>query len=190
MKSNNESEIHNKLNAGEAVSMNHPDISELGDDASRAISLLTKFNQEHDLVKARSILGELIGKQVSDTTRVYPPLYTNYGKNISLGERVFINHACSILDLGMVEIEDDVMIGPRVSITSENHPVPVRDRKTLVPGKVLIKKNVWIGAAVTILPGVTIGENSVVAAGAVVVKDVPANCVVAGVPAKVIKQIE
>ena len=82
------------------------------------------------------------------------------------------------------------MVGPRVNITSENHPVEVADRNTMVPGAVLIKRNAWIGAAATILPGVTVGENAVVAAGAVVAKDVPANTVAAGVPAKVVKELE
>ncbi len=102
---------------------------------------------------------------------------------------MFINHACSFLDLGGIIIEDEVMVGPRVNITSESHPVEVDDRKTLVPDAVVIKRNAWIGAAATIMPGVTIGENAVVAAGAVVTKDVPANTVVAGVPAKVVEEL-
>jgi acetyltransferase-like isoleucine patch superfamily enzyme len=183
----NFSEIHQLLNDGKPVSMAHPDMGQLADEAYDAFSILSRFNQTFSLEKARAVLGELIGMEVPDTTTVYPPFYTNYGKNIKLGKNVFINHACSILDLGKVVIEDDVMIAPRVNITSENHPVPAEDRKTLVPGKVLIKKNAWIGAGVTILPGVTIGTNAVVAAGAVVTKDVPNNTVVAGTPARVIK---
>ncbi len=111
---------------------------------------------------------------------VYPPFHTNYGKNITLGKGVFINHACSMLDFGGIAIEDEVMIGPRVNITSENHPVEPATRKTLVPGKVTIKKNAWIGAGASILPGVTVGENAVVAAGAVVTQDVPDNTIVGG----------
>ncbi|MCB0587396.1 MAG: sugar O-acetyltransferase, partial [Phaeodactylibacter sp.] len=117
------------------------------------------------------------------------PFHTNFGRHIFLGKNIFINHACSFLDLGCITIEDGVMIGPRVNITSENHPVEVAKRKTLVPGAVLIMQNAWIGAGATILPGVTIGENSVVAAGAVVSSDVPPNTVVGGVPAKVLKEL-
>ena len=91
--------------------------------------------------------------------------------------------------MGGITIEDDVMIAPRVNLISEGHPVSIKDRKTLAVGKVHIKKNAWIGANVTILPGVTIGENSIVAAGAVVSKDVPDNSIVGGIPAKVIKTI-
>lgn len=187
--SENLSEIHQLLNSGESVSMSHPQMGQLVDEAYEAFRILEIFNRTFELRKAREVFGDLIGKRIPDTTTVYPPFYTNYGKNITLGKNVFINHACSILDLGKVTIEDEVMIAPRVNITSENHPVSVADRKTLVSGEVVIKKNAWIGAGVSILPGVTIGENAVVAAGAVVTKDVPANSVVAGVPAKVVKQL-
>ncbi len=81
------------------------------------------------------------------------------------------------------------MLGPRVNLTSENHPLDPKDRKTVILQPILIKRNAWIGANATILPGITIGENAIVAAGAVVTKDVPANCVVAGVPAKIVKEI-
>lgn len=167
--------------------MAHPDMGQLADAAYEAFSILNRFNQTFDQKEARSVLAELIGKEVADSTTVYPPFHTNYGKNISLGKNVFINHDCSILDLGVVEIEDDVMIAPRVSITSENHPIQNTERRTLVPGKVVIKRNAWIGAGATILPGVIIGENSVVAAGAVVTADVPDNTVVVGIPAKAVK---
>jgi len=106
-----------------------------------------------------------------------------YGKN------VFINHACTFLDLGGITIEDDVQIGPKVNIITENHPVDPAQRKMLHLKSVLVKRNAWIGAAATILPGVTVGENAIVAAGAVVHKDVDANTIVGGIPAKMIKAI-
>ena len=102
--------------------------------------------------------------------RTHPcPFHTNYGRHITLGKNVFINHACSFLDLGGITIEDGTMIGPRVNIT---------------------KENAWIGAGATILPGITVGEGAVVAAGAVVTRDVPSSTVVGGVPAKHLKQID
>lgn len=186
----NQAHITDLLKSGKPVSMAHPEMGQLADEAYEAFSILNRFNQTFNQKEARLVLAELIGKEVADTTTVYPPFHTNYGKNIYLGKNVFINHDCSILDLGGVEIEDDVMIAPRVSITSENHPIQNTERKTLVPGKVVIKKNVWIGAGATILPGVTIGENSVVAAGAVVTSDVPDNTVVVGIPAKPIKRTD
>lgn len=93
------------------------------------------------------------------------------------------------LDLGGITIEDNVLIAPKVSLLSEGHPLSPDARQSLVPGPIHIKKNAWIGAAATILPGVTVGENPVVAAGAVVSKDVPANTVVGGIPAKQVKAI-
>uniref|UniRef100_UPI003569C37A DapH/DapD/GlmU-related protein n=1 Tax=Muriicola sp. TaxID=2020856 RepID=UPI003569C37A len=117
------------------------------------------------------------------------PFYTNFGKHIRIGNHVFINHACTFLDLGGITVEDYVQIGPKVNLITENHPLDPEDRKSLDLGRILIKRNAWLGAACTILPGVTVGENSVVAAGAVVTKDVPDNTVVAGIPAKVVRNL-
>lgn len=139
--------------------------------------------------QVRAKLSMIIGKEIDESTAVFPPFYTNFGRNINLGKNVFINHACSFLDIGGITIEDDVMIGPRVNLTSENHPLDPYDRKTVLPAHIHIKRNAWIGAGATILPGITVGENAVVAAGALVNRDVPPNTVVAGVPAKVIKEI-
>ena len=137
----------------------------------------------------RALLSEIIGGEIDKSTTVFIPFYTNFGRHIKLGKNVFINHACSFLDLGGITIEDEVQIGPRVNLITENHPLEPDDRKSLLLSGILIKRNAWIGAGATILPGVTIGENAVVAAGAVVNKDVAANTVVAGIPAKVIKVI-
>jgi acetyltransferase-like isoleucine patch superfamily enzyme len=102
---------------------------------------------------------------------------------------VFVNHGCSFLDLGGITIEDDVLIGPQVKLVTENHPVDPANRKSLDLKSIVIQKNAWIGAGAVILLGVTIGENSIVAAGAVVTQDVPSNTIVGGIPAKHIKQI-
>lgn len=179
-----------RMRAGEAIPMNDPDYSQIREAVNRTMHLSVKLRQAVHVDEVRAILSEIIGAAVDESTTVFPPFYTNVGSHISLGKRVFINHACSFLDLGGITIEDDVLIGPRVNITSENHPTKVATRKTLVPAAVLIKRNAWIGAGATILPGVTVGENAVVAAGAVVTKDVPANTVVGGIPAKVLKEIE
>lgn len=182
-------DILNRLKDGERIPMDDPDYSTIGAEVNRTLNLSTNLNASSDVDEARYYLGKIIGEKIDESTTVFPPFHTNIGKNIRLGRNVFINHACSFLDLGGITIEDEVMIGPRVNITSENHPVEAAERKTMVPGEVIIKKNVWIGAAATILPGVTIGENSVVAAGAVVTKNVPPDTLVAGVPAKVVKEL-
>ena len=183
-------DIFERLKSGEPISMDDPGFGKIDKAVNRTIELSNKLNAALNVNQVRRYLGEIIGEEIDKSTTVFPPFHTNVGRFIRLGRNVFINHACSFLDLGGITIEDDVMIGPRVNITSENHPVEVSERKTLVPGAVVIKRNAWIGAGATILPGVTVGENSVVAAGAVVTKDVPSNSVVGGVPAKTIKQIE
>lgn len=182
-------DILKRLLAGESVSMSDPEYGEIHKTVQRTIPLSRKLNNSNSVEEARKLLSEIINKPIDDSTTIFTPFYTNLGINITLGKNVFINHACSFLDIGGIEIEDDVMIGPRVNIISENHPIAIEDRKTMVPAKVIIKKNAWIGANATILPGVTIGENAVVAAGAVVNKDVATNTVVAGTPAKEIKKL-
>ncbi|RZL06903.1 MAG: sugar O-acetyltransferase, partial [Pedobacter sp.] len=106
-----------------------------------------------------------------------------------IGKGVFINFDCTFLDLGGITIDDNVMLAPKVSLLSEGHPIGTNDRQMLTTAKIHIKKNAWIGAGAIILQGVTIGENSIVAAGAVVSENVPANTVVGGIPAKHIKNI-
>jgi acetyltransferase-like isoleucine patch superfamily enzyme len=118
------------------------------------------------------------------------PFHTNFGKHTTIGKNVFINHGCSFLDLGGITIEDEVLIGPKVSLITENHPVDPTNRKSLDLAKIVIKKNAWIGAGAIILPGVTVGENAIVAAGAVVNKDVADNTIVGGVPAIFIKKTD
>ncbi|MGE8339512.1 MAG: DapH/DapD/GlmU-related protein, partial [Flavobacterium sp.] len=133
-------------------------------------------------------LSIILDTKVQDVT-VFTPLYINYGKHIRIGQNVFINFDCTFLALGGITIEDDVLIGPKVSLVTENHPLDPKERKGLIGKPIHIKKNAWIGANATILPGVTIGENAVVAAGAVVSKDVPDNTIVGGIPAKFIKNV-
>ncbi len=181
--------IFERLKSGKSIPMDDPDYHEISIAVKRTMELSVKLNMSVDVDQARKWLGEIIGKPIDDSTTIFTPFHTNVGYNISLGKNVFVNHNCSFLDIGGITIEDDVMIGPSVNITSENHPVDINTRRSMVPASVLIKKGVWIGAGVTILPGVTIGENSVVAAGALVNKDVPPNQVVAGVPAKFIKNV-
>lgn len=169
--------------------MNDPDYPEIGEAVNKTMKLSNLLNSSTDTGQIRERLSEIIGTRIDDSTTVFIPFHTNFGRFITLGKNIFINHACSFLDLGGITIEDDVMIGPRVNIISENHPVEISMRKTLVPGRVVIRKNAWIGAAAIIMPGVTIGENSVVAAGALVTKDVDPNTLVAGVPARPIKEL-
>ncbi len=138
----------------------------------------------------RALFSELIGATVDDGFSLIPPFYATGGDNIRVGTRVFINQNCTLYDLGGVDIGDDVMIGPNVSLITSGHPIAPSQRRAAVTAKpIVIGRNVWIAAGATIIGGVTIGENSVVAAGAVVTRDVPANSLVGGNPARIIRSI-
>ncbi|SRR6266498_1234164 len=156
---------------------------------TRTIKLSAELNASTEVDQIRERLSEIIGTQLDNSTTVFVPFHTNFGRFIQIGKNVFINHACTFLDMGGITIEDEVLLGPRVNLVTENHPLNPADRRALICKPIVIKRKAWIGAAATILPGVTIGENAVVAAGAVVSKDVPANTIVGGIPAKIIKTI-
>ena len=121
---------------------------------------------------------------------MFPPFHTAFGKLTRVGREVFINFGCTFLDQGGITLEDGVFIGPGAKILTEHHPEAPEVRHRLLVKPVTIRRNTWIGAGAVVLPGVTVGENAIVGAGAVVTKDVPAGTVVAGVPAKVLRNIE
>lgn len=150
------------------------------------MELNTSYHSKEEIVE---IFSELTGNKVDSSFMCFPPFYTDFGKNITVGKNVFFNTGCSFQDRGGINIGDGTMIGMNVTIATLNHGLPLETRNVTYPSPVIIGDNVWIGSNATILPGVTIGDNSVVAAGAVVTKDVPANTVVAGVPAKELKKL-
>ncbi len=185
-----QSDIFQRMQAGEPLRKDDPEYPAFAGAVARTIRLVTEMNASvQDVEQVRKRLSEITGKEIDGSTTIFPPFYTNFGRFITLGKNVFINHACSFLDLCSITIEDDVQIGPKVNLITENHPLDPGDRKTVLLKPIVVKRNAWIGAAATILPGVTIGENAVVAAGAVVSRDVPPNSIVAGIPAKVIKTL-
>jgi acetyltransferase-like isoleucine patch superfamily enzyme len=181
--------IFQRLRDGETIPSGDPEAFQLREASFATKKLLVPLNNSSDPAEIRDLLCQITGSEIDESVAVFTPLYINYGKNTRIGRNVFINFDCVFLDLGGITIEDGVLIAPKVSLLSEGHPVSPNERQSLVPGHIHIKKNAWIGAGATILPGVTVGENAVVAAGAVVSKDVPANTVVGGVPAKIIKTI-
>lgn len=182
-------DIFERLHSGATVPMNDHHYSEIFNVASRTMKLSAELNRSADINLIRQILGKIIETPIDESTTLLAPLHINLGIFTRIGKNVFINHDCTFLDIGRITIEDDVLIGPKVSLITESHPLSPSERKALMVKPIVIKRNAWIGAGATILPGVTVGENAVVAAGAVVSKDVTANTVVAGMPAKVIKTI-
>ena len=183
-------DIFERLLSGESVPFNDPDYFKIPAACNETRKLLVQLNAASDEEEIRNLLSKITGFEVDETTMVFPPFQINYGRNTKIGKSVFINFDCTFLDLGGITIDDNVMLAPKVSLLSEGHLIAVNDRQTLTAGRIHIQKNAWIGAQATILQGVTIGENAVVAAGAVVSKDVPANTVVGGIPAKIIKTIQ
>ena len=156
----------------------------------QAMKLTTELNSSyHTPEEIQEIFSELTGKQVDKTFGMFPPFYTDCGKNITVGKNVFINSGCRFQDQGGISIGDGTLIGHNVVLATLNHGISPDERHDLFPAPIHIGKNVWIGANATVLPGVTIGDNAVIAAAAVVTKDVPANVVVGGIPAKVIRPI-
>ena len=146
-------------------------------------------NQYHEPEELAALFSELIGKPVGEGFGLFPPFYTDFGKNITIGKNVFINAGCKFQDQGGIIIEDDALIGHAVILATLNHGLAPEKRQQLHPAPIHIKKGVWIGAGAIVTQGVTIGEHAVVAAGAVVNRDVPPYTIVGGVPAKVIKKI-
>ena len=147
----------------------------------------TRYHEPEELAE---LFSELIGKPVGEAFGLFPPFYTDFGKNITVGDRVFINAGCKFQDQGGIFIGDGALIGHGVVLATLNHDLDPEKRQQLHPAPIRIGKRVWIGANATVLPGVTVGDDSVVAAGAVVNRDVPARTVVGGVPAKVIKKLD
>jgi acetyltransferase-like isoleucine patch superfamily enzyme len=138
----------------------------------------------------RAAWGELTGQPIDETFNLIPPVYSDHGVNIRLGRNVFINQGCRLDDIGGIEIGDDVMIGPGVRLITSGHPVdPAQRRKGVTAAPIRIERNVWIGAGAMILQGVTIGEDSVIGAGAIVTRDVPPAVLAVGVPAEVVRSI-
>lgn len=182
-------DIFERLQSGSLVELNDSDFYKVDQVVAQTLALLPAVNAATAVGDVRTKLSHVFGFEIDATTTIFPPFHTNFGRSIKLGKHVFINHACSFLDMGGITLEDHVLIGPRVTLVTEGHPLNPTTRRGLICKPILIKNNAWIGAGATILPGVTIGAHAVVAAGAVVNSHVADYAVVGGVPAKVIKTI-
>ncbi|WP_051349404.1 sugar O-acetyltransferase [Chryseobacterium gregarium] len=185
-----EKDIFERLKSGGALYASDPGYDKINEIVTRTLQLSQLLNSSGNVKDVRQFLSEITGHAIDESTTIFPPFYTNFGKFTAIGKNVFINHACSFLDMGGITIEDQVLIGPKVNLITENHPVNPDERQALITKPIVIRKGAWIGAGATVLPGVTVGENAIVAAGAVVSKDVPDHTVVGGIPAKIIRKIK
>ena len=179
------------LDAGERIPANSPLHEVMHQTSQEALRITGELNgRYHEPARVRELLAELAGREIDDTVTLFPPFTSDFGKNIRLGKRVFLNAGCRFQDQGGIEIGDDCLIGHNTVIATLNHDLAPSRRGDLRPAKVSIGNNVWIGANATILPGVTIGDDAVIAAASVVTKDVPARALVVGSPARVLRLIE
>jgi acetyltransferase-like isoleucine patch superfamily enzyme len=190
MKNMTTQEFIEYMNSGKTVTAGspvHQVMHRLSQEAIRiTMELNTKYHTPEEVIR---LMSELTGREVDESFGLFPPFNTDCGKNLILGKRVFINSGCKFQDQGGLTIGDDVLIGHNVVIATLNHAFSPEHRGDLEPQPVSIGNRVWVCANATILPGVTIGDGAIVAAGAVVTKDVAPRTVVGGVPAKVIKVI-
>lgn len=173
------------LDAGETIIGGSPHHQAMHAASQESIRITAELNSRyHSPEEVRSLMTELTGREVPTSFRLFPPFTADFGKNISFGEDVFVNSGCRFQDQGGIEIGDGCLIGHNAVITTLNHDLSPSRRADMHPERVVLGRDVWFGANVTVLPGVTIGDGAVVGAGAVVTEDVPAGAVVVGVPAK------
>lgn len=176
------------LNAGDTIAGDSPLHAVMHETSQNALRVTSELNGSyHDPGEVRQLLSRLTGKPVDDSVTIFPPFYSDFGKNITLGKRTFINSGCKFQDQGGIVIGDDCLIGHNAVLATLNHDLNPTRRGDMHPAPIKIGRNVWIGANVTVVPGVTIGDNAVIGAASVVTKDVPANSIAVGSPARVIR---
>lgn len=185
-------EIFEKDLSGEMVSPNETGYDALINDifycmeTSQELNTVSIRNQK----RVHELMEQILGKPMPESTTLLPPLYIDYGKPVTIGERCFIQQCCTFFGRGGIEIGNDVFIGPKVNLITINHDVYPENRSATYGRRIVIEDKVWIGINSTILPGVRIGYGAIVGAGSVVTKDVEPMTIVAGNPARVIKKIE
>ncbi len=183
-------DLLDKLASGERIPYGDPIFRLLDACAAEARKVTAEINTGyHDQAELRTLMGRLIGKEMPEKFMLFPPIYADFGRNISLGEGVFINSGCCFQDQGGVRIGDGCQIGHQVVFATIDHGIDPDRRHDVMASEIVLERNVWVGSHATILRGVTIGHDSIIAAGAVVTRDVPPMTVVAGVPARPVKSI-
>ena len=183
-------EYLNYVNEEKRIVGGSPEHIFMTEKLNQALRITHKINNEfHTPDEIQELFAKLTNTELNETLNVIPPFNTDFGKNIHIGQRVFINSGCKMQDQGGIYIGDDVLIGHNACLLTLNHEMDPENRADMHPKPIHIEDKAWLGSNVTVLPGVTIGEGAIVAAGAVVTKDVDSNTIVGGVPAKIIKRI-
>ena len=184
-------DILERMRQGELIRTDDPEYTVVYDLILRAFRITGELNTKyHDAAESWALISELTGQPIDETSWIIPPFYTDFGRFTRIGKHVFVNCGCTFMDRGGITLEDGVFIGPGAKLITENHAEEPHLREFVYSLPIVIKRKAWIGAGAIILPGVTIGENAIIAAGAVVTKDVAPNTIVGGVPAKYIRNIK
>ena len=184
------SEFLDHLSSGKTVEAGSEPHQFMHRASQEALRITAEINTGyHTPEELRKLFSQLIGQPVDESFGLFPPFYTDCGKNIHIGRHVFINMGCKFQDQGGIFIDDGVLIGHNVVLATLNHAMQPERRGDMLPAPIHIGKRVWIGSNATVLPGVTIGDGAIVAAGAVVTRDVPENTIVGGVPARVLRHL-
>ncbi|MGB9033935.1 acetyltransferase [Arthrobacter sp. UCD-GKA] len=179
-----------QLDAGHTITGDSPLHGIMHRVSQEALRITGELNGGyHEPERVRELLAQLTGKPVDESVTLFPPFNADFGRNITLGKRIFINAGCKFQDQGGVTIGDGTLIGHNVVIATLNHDLAPSRRADMHPAPVVIGRNVWIGSNATILPGVSVGDDAVVAAASVVTRDVPAGAVVVGSPARVVRTV-
>src|ERR1700754_4593426 len=173
-----------KIDRTRIIHSRTPESAAMAANVKRAMTITAKLNQltYNDADEIRALFSELIGKTVDKSFLLIPPFYTAGGDEITVGQNVFVNQNCTFYDLGGLHIADDVMIGPNVSLITTGHPLQPSQRRATIGKPIMIERNVWIAAGATVIGGVTVGENSVVAAGAAGTQEVSPHTPFGGEP--------
>lgn len=178
------------LNAGRLLDPRTPEGVLMNEISSRAREICSLINKESsDVTRIGELFSELIGETVPDSFRLFPPFTSDFGRNIHLGENVFINSGCRFQDQGGIWIGSGTLIGHNVVIATLNHDLDPGNRQAMFPKPVVLGENVWVGAGAIIVPGITVGDGAVIGAGSIVTRDVEARMVVAGNPARPIREV-
>lgn len=186
-------DIWERVKSGEEILISDPACQIIRDAFENAKKITSEYNGKYnDHIERIKILSELTHSEIDVSSDIMPPFHCDIGFHIKIGKNVFVNHGCSFLDQGGITLEDNVMLGPHVRLVTSNHPLDYMKRRAMSTNSnpIIVKKDAWIGCNAIILPGITIGERSVVGAGAIVTKDVPPDTVVVGNPARPIKNLK
>jgi acetyltransferase-like isoleucine patch superfamily enzyme len=184
------SDLLTALNAGETIKGGSPAHAVMLETSQQALRIAGELNAGyHEPGEVRELLTRLFGRRIDESVTLFPPFTADFGRNTSLGKRVFINSGCRFQDQGGITIGDDCLIGHNAVIATLQHDIRPSRRSDLLPSPVVIGSNVWLGANVTVLPGVTIGDDAVIGAGSVVTRDIPAGSIAVGSPARVVRNV-